>query len=154
MVRAAVLVTAWSLVWNIPMNNFHALTASWAITEQAKMTEGTNSCGRSCELFYLHSPLCSGWWSQSALSDTVFPLCMLKGSRFFNIKPGRNATSITSPVQRKQIISPSLILFNSISYPSGISRVKMPGITLSLSCRAKARVKQKAYQTDMEKGNQ
>jgi len=79
---------------------------------------------------------------------------MVKGSRFFNIRPGRNTTSITFPVQWKKIISPSLILFNSISHPSGISKVKMPGRTLSLSCRAKARVKQKAYQTDMEKGNE
>lgn len=48
----------------------------------------------------------------------------------------------------------SLILFNSTSYLSGTSSAKTPGITLSLSCRAKGRVKQKAYRTDTEKVDQ
>lgn len=48
----------------------------------------------------------------------------------------------------------SLILFNSTSYLPGISNAKTPGITLPLSCRAKGRVKQKAYQADMEKVDQ
>lgn len=137
------LATAWSLIWNTPMNNFHALTGSTKGASKNDWVPTPAGTPVSCSpkqhtVFRLMESKYSQWHRISSMHVPGF-------QGFFYINRGRMQLLLVFLSSRSRLFLhhlSSLIQFLTHQESAGTK------------CLAYHCLKWKAYHTDMEKDNQ